>query len=104
EPPRAVHERPRGRDALLVMRGGVVLLSSEGRGKRLSIAPEIAEGDVTEAARALVRALHEGVTPRDLVLETIDGRPAVTSRHAAALALAGFRATPGGLRYYATLR
>jgi hypothetical protein len=37
------------------------------------------------------------------VVETIDGKPAMTSPHAAALALAGFRATPGGLRYYATL-
>ncbi|HEX2778849.1 MAG TPA: hypothetical protein VHM30_05065, partial [Gemmatimonadaceae bacterium] len=103
EPPRAVHERPRGRDALLVMRGGVVLLSSEARGKRLSIAPDIGDSEVGAAARALVRELHRGTTPRDLVVETIDGKPAVTSRHAAALALAGFRATPGGLRYYATL-
>ena len=103
EPARAVHERPRGRDALLVIRAGAVLLSSEGRGKRLSIAPDLDDADLTAAARALVRALHEGTTPRDLIVETIDGRPAVTSRHAAALALAGFRATPGGLRYYATL-
>jgi hypothetical protein len=85
------------------MRGGAVLLSSEARGKRLSIAPDLAEGEVVAAARALVRELHRGTTPRDLVVETVDGKPAMGSAHVAALGLAGFRATPGGLRYYATL-
>jgi ATP-dependent helicase Lhr and Lhr-like helicase len=104
EPPRAVHERPRGRDALLVMRGGHVLLASEARGKRISIAPEISDNELSAAARALVRALQEASSAtRDLVVETIDGRPAVTSPRAPAFAAAGFRATPGGLRYYASL-
>jgi ATP-dependent Lhr-like helicase len=104
EPPRSVHEKPRGRDALLVMRGGQVLLSSEGRGKRISVAPEISENELSSATRALVRALHDAAgATRDLIIESIDGRPAVTSPRAPALAAAGFRATPGGLRYYATL-
>ena len=86
------------------MRAGHVLLASEGRGKRLSIAPEIADNELSAAARALVRALQEGSTgTRDLIVETIDGRPAVTSPRAPAFAAAGFRATPGGLRYYASL-
>jgi len=104
DPRRAVHERPRGRDALLVTRGGRVLLSSEGRGKRISIAPEIADNELTSALRALLRVLQESErATRDLVVETIDGRPAVTSARAPAFAAAGFRATPGGFRYYASL-
>jgi ATP-dependent Lhr-like helicase len=104
EPARAVHERPRGRDALLVMRGGHVLLASEGRGKRISIAPEISDNELSAAGRALVRALQEASSAtRDLIVETIDGRPAVTSPRAPAFAAAGFRATPSGLRYYASL-
>jgi ATP-dependent Lhr-like helicase len=101
---RAVHEKPRGRDALLVLRGGQVLLSSEARGKRIAIAPEIPDNELAAAARALVRALHEAAgATRDLVIETIDGRPAMTSARAPGFAAAGFRATPSGLRYYATL-
>ena len=104
EPPRAIHERPRGRDALLVMRGGHVLLASEGRGKRISVAPEIPDNELSAATRALVRALQDANSAtRDLIVETIDGRPAVTSPRAPAFAAAGFRATPSGLRYYASL-
>ena len=104
EPARAVHERPRGRDALLVMRGGHVLLASEGRGKRISIAPQIADDELSAAARALVRALHDADrATRDLIVDTIDGRPAVTSARTPAFVAAGFRVTPGGLRYYAAL-
>ena len=100
---RAVHERPRGRDALLVMRGGKVLLSSESRGKRISIAPDIADNELSAAVRALIRSLHDADrATRDLNIETIDGRPAVTSPRASAFATAGFRATPSGLRYYAS--
>jgi ATP-dependent Lhr-like helicase len=101
---RAVHERPRGRDAMLVMRGGTVLLSSEARGKRIAIAPELPDNELSAAVRALVRALQdtEGAT-RDLIIETIDGRPAVTNARAPAFGAAGYRATPGGLRYYASL-
>jgi hypothetical protein len=89
---------------MLVLRGGVVLLSSEARAKRIAIAPELPDNELTAAVRALVRALHdaEGAT-RDLIIETIDGRPAVTSTRAPAFGAAGFRATPGGLRYYASL-
>ncbi|HWE43764.1 MAG TPA: DEAD/DEAH box helicase [Gemmatimonadaceae bacterium] len=101
---RPMHERPRGRDALLVMRGGRVLLASEARGKRISVAPEISDNELSAAGRALVRAL-QGASPatRDLIVETIDGRPAVTSPRGPAFAAAGFRATPAGLRYYASL-
>jgi ATP-dependent Lhr-like helicase len=101
---RAIHERPRGRDALLVMRGGRVLLSSEARGKRISIAPEIPDNELSSALRALLRVLQESErATRDLVVETIDGATAVTNARAPAFAAAGFRATPGGLRYYASL-
>jgi hypothetical protein len=86
------------------MRGGRVLLSSEARGKRISIAPEIPDNELSSALRALLRVLQESErATRDLVVETIDGGSAITNARAPAFAATGFRATPGGLRYYASL-
>jgi hypothetical protein len=39
---------------------------------------------------------------RDVIVESVNGDAAVTSPFAPALSAAGLRATPGGLRYYAT--
>ncbi len=104
EQPRAAYERPRGRDAVLVTRGGRVLMSTEKRGRRLLVAPDLSPEDVTIAARVLLAELSRGsAARRDFVIETVDGVPATGSHHAPALARAGFRATPGGLRWYASL-
>jgi ATP-dependent Lhr-like helicase len=101
---RVAHERPRGRGALLVTRGGRVLLSAERGGRRLFFTPGILAADATMAARALLRRLTEGDgASRDIVVEAIDGAPAMTSALAAALSAAGLRATPSGLRYYSSL-
>jgi hypothetical protein len=52
----------------------------------------------------LLRRLTEGDgASRDIVVEAIDGAPAMTSALAAALSAAGLRATPSGLRYYSSL-
>jgi ATP-dependent Lhr-like helicase len=95
--------RPRGAGALLVTRGGRVVLAVEGRGRRLSFAPDLTPGVVTNAAAALAAHLAYGERSirrsRGIQVETIDGRPALSSPHAAALQAAGFRRETSGLRY-----
>ena len=87
--------RPRGRGALLVTRRGRVVISAEGRGKRVAIAPEASDEDVRLAVESLVSHLLlpvPGVQRRhDLEIETIDGAAATKSPHAAAFVAAGFR-------------
>jgi ATP-dependent Lhr-like helicase len=94
--------RRRSRGALLATRAGEVLLVAEGRGRRLTIREGAKIGEITDAARALARRLVDSSeSRRDPTIETIDGVPAAASPYAAAFAAAGFRATSGGLRYYA---
>ena len=101
--PRVAHERPRGRGAMLVTRGGRVLLSAERGGRRLFIAPDLSAEETTAAARALLHRLTEGSTARrDVIVESVNGDPAVTSPFAASLGAAGLRATTSGLRYYSS--
>ncbi|HEU4641981.1 MAG TPA: DEAD/DEAH box helicase [Gemmatimonadaceae bacterium] len=101
--PRTSLARPRGRGALLVMRGGGVLMSVEGRGRRVLLAPELPPGEVSAAARALGESLRHGAASRararDAKIELIDGAPAVRSAHVEAFRAAGWRLEPDGLRY-----
>jgi ATP-dependent Lhr-like helicase len=95
--------RPRGAGALLVTRGGRVVLTAEARGKRISVAPEASYAAVMAAARALAdHALNPATTRRrrDLDVETIDGVPASSSPHAEAFRAAGYRSAGTGLRRY----
>ena len=97
--------RGRSRGALLVTRGGEVILVAEGRGRRLTLRPGVKPSEVAEAARVLAQRLVESYDGRrDPVVEMVDGIAAVTSSHAAALGAAGFRPTNTGLRYYAPPR
>ena len=97
--------RRRGRGALLVTRGGVVIAVAEARGRRLTIKPGASVQDVTDGARALARRLVEASDGRrDPVIDTIDGAPAAVSPWTAALSSAGWRPTSSGLRYYAPPR
>jgi ATP-dependent Lhr-like helicase len=94
--------RTRGASALLVMVGGVVMVTAEGDGKRLAVRDGAATGDLDAAMRALIahRARRsEGRTPhaRDMVVEAINGAPALTSPLAPFLLELGFRRQPGGL-------
>jgi ATP-dependent Lhr-like helicase len=95
--------RPRGAGALLATRGGRIVLVAEGRGSRLRVRETATAADVRDAARALADRLlsrHRMARRRDLVVETIDGERAATSRWADALLEAGFRSMGTGLRYY----
>jgi len=87
--------RPRGRGALLVTRRGRVIISVEGRGRRLGVTPDASDEDVRLAVESLVSHLMlpvPGVHRRhDLEIETIDGAAATKSPYAAAFAASGFR-------------
>ena len=96
--------RPRGRGALLVMRGGRVLLSAEGRGRAIRVGQGATAEDVVEAASALARHLGRrvgGRRARDIAIERIDGVAAPASPHAEAFARAGFKRGTTTLVYYA---
>jgi ATP-dependent Lhr-like helicase len=95
--------RPRGAGALLVTRAGRVVVSVEGRGRRLTLAPDLSPSDTTEAVGALVSHLTRGERStrrgRGIQVDTIDGQPALSSPRSAALQAAGFRRETSGLRY-----
>jgi ATP-dependent Lhr-like helicase len=96
--------RPRGRGALLVMRGGRVLLAVEGRGRSIRVRPDLGDEELSAAAAALAEHLTRGVArrrQRDLVVERIDGDVANAGPHVDAFMRAGFRRTARELRYYA---
>jgi ATP-dependent Lhr-like helicase len=94
--------RPRGRGALLVMREGRIAMAVEGRGRRITIAPWMADADVTTAATALLAHLRAsgafGGRPRDVEVETIDGLNAAATKWTDAFLRAGFRRETSGLR------
>jgi ATP-dependent Lhr-like helicase len=98
--------RPRGR-AILVMRRGIVILSVEGRGRRLSVREGTSADDVAGAVREWLaytsRAQSSVRRRRDITVELIDGEAALQSPHADALRVAGFRLTSDGLRWYAAI-
>ena len=97
--------RPRGAGALLLTRRGIVIMNAEGRGRRISIATDASDADVTAAARLLggylSRATPAGArAPRDPRIETINSEPAGTSAHAEAIMDAGWRRATDGLVFY----
>ncbi|MDQ2929313.1 MAG: hypothetical protein M3Y05_00620, partial [Gemmatimonadota bacterium] len=97
--------RPRGAGALLLTRRGTVIMNSEGRGRRISIAADASDADVTEAAKLLGECLSRG-TPagaraeRDPRIENINGEAAGTSAHVEAIMDAGWRRATDGLVFY----
>jgi ATP-dependent helicase Lhr and Lhr-like helicase len=93
--------RPRGARALLVTRGGRVLLTSDARARAVAVRPDLA-GDVVSAG---VRALIGHVAARrsrDITVETINGVRASVSPLVSAFTAAGLRLTSAGLRHYAS--
>lgn len=98
--------RPRGSGALLVTVAGIVVLSAEGRGRRITIRPGVEPAVINAAIAALVahvssaRGAGRG---NDVVVETIDGEPAGTSAWAQVLRDAGFRSEGRSFRYYAAI-
>ena len=95
--------RPRGAGALLVTRAGAIVLVAEGRGSKLRVAEGTTADEVRDAAKALAGRLalrqRRGRT-RDLIVETVNGERAASSRWADALRDAGFKGMGTGLRYY----
>ena len=101
--------RPRGAGAMLVTRGGRIVLQVEGRGARIRVAASATPEEVREAAQALVERLVAGqlavrARVRDVVVELVDGQPASSSRWADALRAAGFGSVGSGMRYLARSR
>jgi ATP-dependent Lhr-like helicase len=93
--------RPRTPRALLVVRGGGVIMTADARGHSVNVRPTLADTEVEQAAGVLVRHIAARRT-KDVVVETIDGTAAGSSRHANAFVAAGLRLTTAGLRYYAS--
>jgi len=95
--------RPRGAGATLVTVNGEVVLSAEGRGKRLRIREGAGAARVRGAVAALLERLatRDGVgRKREIIVETIDGEPASVSPHAQVLVDAGFRSQGRSMRFY----
>jgi ATP-dependent Lhr-like helicase len=94
--------RPRGARALLVLRGGRVVMTSDAHGRAIAVRPDLTPEVVSDAVRALVRHITARRT-RDVIVETIDGESATTSHKSNAFIAAGLHLTTAGLRYYASL-
>jgi len=97
--------RPRGAGALLLTRRGNVIMNAEGRGRRISIASDASDADITEAAKLLGEYLSRG-TPagaraaRDPSMEVVNGEAVGSSAHVDAIMDGGWRRATGGLVFY----
>lgn len=97
--------RPRGAGALLLTRRGLVIMNAEARGRRISIAPDASDADITQAARLLGEYLSRGTSAgarsaRDPRIEIVNGDAAGASAHADAIMDAGWRRATDGLVFY----
>jgi hypothetical protein len=72
-----------------------VVIAAEGRGRRITVAPDATADDVRLGAESLAAHLTVpvpgGQRRHDLEIETIDGAAATKSPHAAAFLAVGFR-------------
>jgi ATP-dependent Lhr-like helicase len=99
--------RPRGTGAYLVTIGGLVVMSAEGRGRRLNVRPGTDDPSIKTAVAALLEhlgALHTISRRQDLVVETINGEAATASALAPLLMDLGLRREGRTLRRYATIK
>ena len=80
------------------MRRGSVVMSAEGRGRRLRLAPGLDDESLLGALAALTKYLASGERGRrSRTLETIDDVPAATTPRIATFRRAGFRMGGMGL-------
>jgi hypothetical protein len=82
--------------------GRGVLLSAEGRGRRITFAAELSDADALAGVRALVEYLSRGSGSQRrqaTTLEAIDGVAAISSPRAPVLRELGFRHGGVGLDY-----
>ena len=89
----------------MLTRSGLALMTAEGRGRRISIAPDASDADVSACARILGEYLTRGTVAgaraaRDPRIESIDGEPAGASAHADAVMDGGWRRATDGLVFY----
>ena len=99
--------RPRGTGAYVVTVAGTVVVSVEGRGRRLNIRPDADEQSIKSSVAALIERLsaqHSIGRRHDLVVETINGEAAAASGIAPLLQELGFRREGLTLRRYATIK
>jgi ATP-dependent Lhr-like helicase len=99
--------RPRGSGAFLVTVGGRVILSVEGRGRRMMTRPETDPAELRSAVAGLVThltAARGSGRAHDIVVETINGEPATSSPWLPSFLDAAFRREGRSLRFYATIR
>jgi hypothetical protein len=80
-------------------------MNAEGGGRRVSVATDASDADVTAAARLLgdylTRSTPAGVrAARDPRIESINGEPAGASAYAEAIMDAGWRRATDGLVFY----
>ncbi|MEP7348209.1 MAG: hypothetical protein ABI877_23285, partial [Gemmatimonadaceae bacterium] len=96
--------RPRGAGSVIVTSEGRIVLTSEGRGRRL----RVREGADAALVRQAVAVLLEHLTARGplrrsssfIETDTINGEPASSSAYANSLQEAGFRSSGGSMRFY----
>ena len=97
--------RPRGAGALLLTHRGLVIMNAEGRGRRISIASDASDADISAAAKLLgdylTRTTPAGArTGRDPQIELVNGDAVGSSAHVDAIIDGGWRRATGGLVYY----
>jgi ATP-dependent Lhr-like helicase len=102
DPSRDPFVRSRSRGALLVTIDGVVVLTAERRGARITVRPGCSDATLTRAVAMLVAHLSAR-SDRDVTVETIDGQPASGSRYVDAFRAAGLKRGTTGLRFYQKL-
>ncbi len=94
-------DRRHGRGAVVATLSGNVVIVAESRGKAFRIRPDATADDVGRAARAVAEYLvGRSSRPRDVIVETIDGRAAAGSPWLGALTAAGFKRTTRAVRFY----
>ena len=99
--------RPRSTGAYVVTVAGTVVVSVEGRGRRLRIRPDADEQLIKTAVAALIERLsaqHSIGRRQDLIIETINGESAAASDIAPLLQELGLRREGRALRRYATIK
>jgi ATP-dependent Lhr-like helicase len=102
DPSRDPFVRSRSRGALLVTIDGVVVMTAERRGARITVRPGCSDATLTRAVATLVAHLSAH-SDRDVTVETIDGQPASGSRYVDAFRAAGLKRGTTGLRFYQKL-
>jgi ATP-dependent Lhr-like helicase len=88
--------RPGARSTLLVTRHGEVRVAAESRGRRLRLAGNVEEAELTGVLEALAGHVERAIVPpatrrREVRIEQIDGTPAASHPLAGAFEAAGFR-------------